>query len=268
VDIATVIGLIVAWIALFAGFLLEGGRVAELFNLPALLLVVCGTFGAAAAAVGTATIRTIPAVIRKAFVRSGYDPHSDIDLVVSLARRARREGILSLEQASRNVRNDFLRQGVEMIVDGTPGSTVREVMESEIAAMRERHRTGQGVFTTLGGLSPTLGIIGTVLGLISMLARLAEPGRMGHAIAAAFIATLYGVALANLLYLPIAGKLKARTTEEALSCEMILEGLLSIQAGDNPRLVEARMTVFLPPKEKAKRAARQRRVSVRERLAA
>jgi chemotaxis protein MotA len=142
-------------------------------------------------------------------------------------------------------------------VDGIPSAIVREILETEIATMQDRHKVRETVFTTLGGFSPTLGIIGTVMGLISMLAKLNEPGRMGHAIAAAFIATLYGVAFANLLYLPIASKLRARTADEVVIYEMIIEGLLSIQSGENPRMVEARMLAFLPPALRAEREAAQ-----------
>ncbi len=133
-----------------------------------------------------------------------------------------------------------MRKGIQLVVDGTPSVIVREILETEIVAMQERHKVGETIFTTLGGFSPTLGIIGTVMGLISMLAKLNEPGKMGHAIAAAFTATLYGVALANLAYLPIAAKLRTKTAEEVVAYEMIIEGVLSIQAGDNPRIVETR----------------------------
>ena len=254
-DIAIILGLVLAWGAVFAALILEGGAIGELFNLPALLLVVFGTIGATAVGTSMGTIMSVPSILRSALRRNDVDLLENIDITVEFARKARRDGVLALEEAAHDVDNSFLQKGVELIVDGTPSIMVRELLETEVVAMQERHKVGETVFTTLGGFSPTLGIIGTVMGLISMLAKLNEPGKMGHAIAAAFTATLYGVAFANLIYLPIAGKLKSKTAEEVVAYEMIIEGILSIQAGDNPRIVETRMMAFLPPKLRAERAA-------------
>jgi chemotaxis protein MotA len=169
-------------------------------------------------------------------------------MVVGFARLARKDGILALERQSRRVDNKFLKMGMRLVVDGTPSEMVREILETEIVSLQERHKVGEQMFSTMGGYAPTLGIIGTVIGLIHMLNSLNEPAKMGPAIASAFIATLYGVALANLVFLPIGAKLKARTTEEIIAYDMMLEGILSIQAGDNPRMVEQKMLAFLPPK--------------------
>ncbi len=254
-DIATIIGLLLAWGALLACLILEGGNIAELFNLPALVLVVFGSFGATIIGSRMSTITSLPAIVKNALSAPNIQAEELIDHVVECARKARKQGVLALEDIARRIDNKFLRKGIELVVDGTPSIMVREILETEIDAMRERHKVGENVFTMLGGFSPTLGIIGTVMGLINMLARLSEPDKMGHAIAAAFTATLYGVALANLLFLPIAGKLKSRTAEESNAYEMVIEGILSIQAGENPRIVEMRMMAFLPPTIRAKRAA-------------
>jgi len=250
-DLATVLGLALAWGALFGSLILEGGKLSELVNVPAFVLVVFGTIGATVTGTSMKTLTAIPQILRSTIKNSPLDPAGLIEAMVEFARKARREGILSLEAASQEIDNEFLRKGVMLIVDGTPSVMVREILETEVVGMQERHKLGETVFTSLGGFSPTLGIIGTVMGLINMLARLSEPGNMGHAIAAAFIATLYGVSLANLVYLPIAGKLKANTAEEVVCREMIIEGVLSIQAGDNARIVETRMMAFLPPKLRA-----------------
>jgi chemotaxis protein MotA len=247
-DLATILGLALAWGALFLSLLLEGGKINELINIPAFVLVVFGTIGATITGTSMKTLTSIPLIVGSAIKNAAMDPAGIIETMVDFARKARREGILALEAASQEVDNDFLRKGVMLIVDGTPSVMVREILETEVVGMQERHKLGETVFTSLGGFSPTLGIIGTVMGLINMLARLSEPGKMGHAIASAFIATLYGVSLANLVYLPIASKLKANTAEEVVCCEMIIEGVLSIQAGDNARIVETRMMAFLPPK--------------------
>jgi chemotaxis protein MotA len=246
-DLATVLGLLLAWGALLVSLGLEGGSLRDLFNLPALVLVIFGTFGASVVGSSMKTVISLPEILRNSWVRHDLDPSELIEILVGFARRARMEGILSLEEAASRLDNKFLRKGVELVVDGTPSVMVREILETEIVAMQERHKVGETFFTTMGGFSPTLGIIGTVMGLIGMLAKLSQPGKMGHAIAAAFTATFYGVVLANLLYLPIAAKLKSRTAEEVVACEMVIEGILSIQAGDNPRIVETRMSAYLPP---------------------
>ncbi len=265
-DLATIIGLILAWGAVLAALVLEGGALSELFNLPALLLVVLGTVGATLVSTSVRTIMSVPSILRSVLRSNEIDLSDNIDTMVDFARRARRDGVLALEEAAMRVDNKFLQKGIELVVDGTPSILVREILETEVVAMQERHKVGETVFTTLGGFSPTLGIIGTVMGLISMLAKLSEPGKMGHAIAAAFIATLYGVAFANLLYLPVAGKLKSKTAAEVVAYEMIIEGVLSIQAGENPRMVETRMSAFLPPQLRVERQARS--AGVREELLA
>jgi len=246
-DLATVIGLALAWGALFLSLGLEGGAVTDLVNLPAFVLVIFGTIGATVVGTSMKTLGSLPSILKNAMVDDNLDPARVISQVTGFARLARREGVLALEGAVRRIENKFLRKGIELVIDGTPSVTVREILETEIVAMQERHKIGETVFTTLGGFSPTLGIIGTVMGLISMLAKLNEPGKMGHAIAAAFVATLYGVALANLIYLPIAAKLRSRTSEEVIVYEMIIEGIMSIQSGDSPRIVETRMMAYLPP---------------------
>jgi chemotaxis protein MotA len=247
-DLATVIGLLLAWGALLGALLMEGGKPGDLVNLSAFLLVAGGTFGATVIAFSLKQMLGLPGVIRAAFFCKDTDPAQLIRTMVEFARKARRDGILALEGEARNLDDKFLQTGIQLVVDGTPSEMVREILETEIVALQERHKVGQNVFNTMGGFAPTLGIIGTVMGLIHMLASLNEPGKMGPAIAAAFMATLYGVAIANLLFLPIGSKLKARTSEEIIAYDMIVEGILSIQAGDNPRMVEAKMLAYLPPK--------------------
>ena len=185
--------------------------------------------------------------MKKALFENKNDLTDLTKTVVEFARKARKEGILALDRDCANIEDRFLKKGMQLIVDGTPSELVREVLETEIVAMQERHKAGETVFATAGGFAPTLGIIGTVMGLIGMLAKLSDPGKMGPAIASAFIATLYGVGLANLFLLPIGSKLKAKTTDEVVTYEMIIEGVLSIQAGDTPRIVEMKMLAFLPP---------------------
>jgi chemotaxis protein MotA len=247
-DLATIIGLILAWGAVIGALAMEGGRFNDLVNPPALLLVTGGTLGATVISFSLRQITGLPGIVRNAFVCKDTDLARIIIIMVDLARIARKEGILALEVISQNLDNKFLKMGIRLVIDGTPSEMVREILETEIVSLQERHKVGESIFATMGGYAPTLGIIGTVMGLIHMLASLNEPAKMGRAIAAAFIATLYGVAMANLICLPIAAKLKARTAEEIIAYDMIIEGILSIQAGDSPRMVEAKMQAFLPPK--------------------
>ncbi|MCX6377774.1 MAG: flagellar motor protein [Armatimonadetes bacterium] len=247
-DLATVIGLLVAWGALVTALFMEGGRLSDLANPSAFVIVFGGTLGATTIAFSMKQLSGIPVIVRNAFFSKDTDPAQIITIMVDFARKARKEGILTLEEESRSLDNKCLQTGIRLVVDGTPSEMVREILETEIVSLQERHKVGQNIFNTMGGFSPTLGIIGTVMGLIHMLSSLNQPGKMGAAIASAFVATLYGVAFANLIFLPIGTKLKSRTSEEIIAYDMIVEGILSIQAGDNPRMVESKMLAYLPPK--------------------
>jgi chemotaxis protein MotA len=157
--------------------------------------------------------------------------------------------LLALEEDSKKIKDQFLRKGIMMVVDGVDPEQVAAIMESNIGQMRTRHKQGIGFFTAAGGFAPTFGIIGTVMGLISVLKQLDNPSALGESIAAAFLATLWGLLSANLIYLPISGKLKSKSEEEARSRYMQLEGILAIQAGENPRIVRDKLNAFLAPKD-------------------
>lgn len=262
-DSATILGLLLAWGALLVALFMEGGKLHDLLNPSALVLVIGGTLGATIVSFSLKQILGLPNIVRAAFLSKETDLTQTISTIVSFARTARNDGILALENESKHISNKFLKTGIRLVVDGVPSEMVREILETEIVSLQERHKVGESIFATMGGFSPTLGIIGTVMGLIHMLSSLDEPGKMGPAIAAAFIATLYGVAFANLVFIPIGSKLKARTTEEIIAYDMMVEGILSIQAGDNPMMVEAKMIAFLSPKERheltiSKRIGRKR----------
>jgi len=253
-DIATLIGIALAFGALGVSVLLEGGGFGGFVNVPAIVLVIGGTLGATVLSFPMKQMVGPPGVMKHAFMFKELDAVQVMRQIVEYARKARREGILALEQEARNTDNQFLRLGIQLVVDGTPPELVREILETEVASMRKRHGVGESIFSTMGGFAPTLGILGTVMGLVNMLARLSEPGEMGHSIAAAFCATLYGVGIANLVFLPIGNKLKLRSHHEAALYELIIEGVLALQEGDNPRVVQSKMEAFLSPKDKAKLA--------------
>lgn len=249
-DLATLIGLLVAWGAVLTSVLLEGGHLNAFLNLPAALIVFGGTLGATIIGLPMHQALASLKVLLQAFFGRPVSSTEVMELLVDLIRRARREGVLALESETKNVRNDFLRTGLQLVIDGTSQDLLREILGTELRAMRERHAMGQSIFMNAGGFAPTLGIIGTVMGLIHMLGSLDEPGDMGHAIAAAFVATLYGVSLANLVFLPIANKLKANSERELTAYEVAVEGILALQAGESPRVAATRMRSFLSPRAK------------------
>jgi chemotaxis protein MotA len=247
-DLATIFGMILAWGALGGAMLMEGGDMRSLVNLPAALLVFGGTVGAAMMSFRMDQIRLLPGLLRKAFRESPEDITGTIGYLVGLSERTRREGMLLLERESNLVSDDFLARGMRLAADGVEPELLRDVMTTEIHFLQQRHKVGVSIFTTMGGFAPTLGIIGTVIGLIHMLANLSDPGKMGPLIAGAFIATLYGVASANLIFLPLANKLRGQTQDEAFHRELMVEGILAIQAGDNPRIVDEKLRAFIAPR--------------------
>ena len=247
-DIATLIGLILAWGAFFGSILIEGGDLSALLNPSAALLVFGGTLGASMICFPLSTITSLPGIVKNAFLSKKEDVGHLIKTLVGYAEKARREGLLALEDEVQKMSDPFLKKGVQLAIDGTDPELVREIMETDIQFLGARHHEGANLFGTMGGFAPTLGVIGTVSGLVHMLANLSDPGSMGPSIAAAFIATLYGVCSANLLFLPLGNKLKAISHEEVLVREIMMEGILAIQAGDNPRIVEEKLKAFLSPK--------------------
>ena len=170
-----------------------------------------------------------------------------IDSVVELAEKARREGLLALEDAVRAVEEPFLRRGLELAIDGTDPEELRDVLEGEISAKRKADKAGAKFFTDMGGYAPTIGIIGTVIGLVHVLENLGEPEKLGHMIAAAFVATLWGVLSANLLWLPLGNKIKRISDLQCQHLELLVEGILAIQSGASPRVVARRLRSLLPP---------------------
>lgn len=250
-DLATIIGMLLAWGALIGALLMEGGDVKSLVNLPAALLVFGGTLGAATISFRMNQIAEIPNILSRVFTEDTQDIGDVIALLVRFAERARREGLLSLETEAKKINDDFLKRGLRLVTDGVDPETVRDMLTTELHFQQMRQREGENIFTTLGGFAPTLGIIGTVMGLIHMLANLSDPAKMGPLIAGAFIATLYGVSSANLLFLPISNKLKSRAADEMIVREIMIEGLLAIQSGANPRLVEEKLKAYLAPPQRS-----------------
>lgn len=249
----TIAGLVVAAIGIIGGYVIEGGSVASLINIPGFLIVVVGTLGATLISAPMSTMKTIPqGYIRSLKGGSGVPGHVMAERLVVMADKARREGLLSLEEEAKNVGDDFAKKGLMLMIDGTDPEAIKSILEIEIDGAAERERERIEVFKTGSGFSPTLGVLGAVLGLIHVLSGLGgDVAELGKGIATAFVATFYGVGLANVVLLPVAMKLKAVAAEEQIVREMIMEGILSIQAGDNPRIVREKLQSFLPPSERS-----------------
>ncbi len=245
-DLATILGLI-SGIALIVWGILDAGRISWFWNLSSVLIVMGGTFAATFVAFPLKKVLLAFRVASKAFSNNAFETGMIISKVVELANIARREGLLALEEAVESINDKFLQKGVMLIVDGTDPELVKNILETEIAFLEERHGEGKSIFDTMGSLSPAFGMIGTLIGLVAMLKQLDNPDTIGPSMAVALITTLYGTLFANLVCIPIATKLKLRSREEILIKEIMIEGLLSIQAGENPRIIEEKLKAFLSP---------------------
>lgn len=247
-DFATIFGLIIALGAIVGSFIMEGGRVETIFLLSPMIIVLGGTFGATIITTSMSTVAKVPIYLKLAFSKSTYYFNDTIDEIVFLAEKARKDGILGLESSLENINDPFFTKAVQLVIDGTEVTVLRDILETEIINISERHKKGIFIFHKAGGFSPTMGIIGTVLGLIQTLGNTDDASKMAHAIAAAFIATLWGVGLANIFLLPISDKLKMRHEEEVAHLELITEGLVALQSGENPRNIRDRLLSFMSPK--------------------
>lgn len=246
-DLGTILGLVCAFGALGASVLMEHGNLRALVSMPALVIVFGGTLGATLVSVPLKDFLRLPGLLKLVFFPHAFNHAGTAKEIVRLAGVARRKGLLQLESEIGEQKDAFLTKGLSLVIDGTDAEMIRETMETEIMAMESRHKAGVKIFTLMGGLAPTLGVTGTVMGLVNMLAKVNDPASMGSSIATAFLATLYGVATANLLFLPIASKLASRSEEETHLCEILLEGLMSVQAGLSPMVIEERLKSFLKP---------------------
>ncbi|MDP9821703.1 flagellar motor protein [Nocardioides massiliensis] len=245
-DPATLIGLGLAFLVIVTANILEGGHPASLLMLPPMLLVFGGTIAVCLAGGTLRDFKASVLALKRAFTAK-IRPASDvIPTVVSLADRARREGLLSLEDAIGELDDPFMVRGVTLAVDGTDPDELRDILESEVAAKRADDKQSAKFFTDAGGYAPTIGIVGTVMSLVHVLENLAKPDELGHMIAAAFLATLWGVLSANAIWLPIAAKLKRVSELECARMEMVIEGVAAIQAGSNPRIVALKLRSLLP----------------------
>ena len=249
-DLATLVGLITAVGAIGGAFILEGGNPDAVFLTAPILIVVGGTMGATMVTTSVETVWQVPTYLKLAMFGHSRSFNGTIETVVKLAEKARRDGILGLEQVLKDLDSPFFRKAVQLVIDGTEVTLLREILETEIVNIEQRHKRGIVFFQKAGGFSPTMGILGTVLALIHTLANATDASTMASSIAVAFIATLWGVGLANLFFLPISDKLRLRHEEEVAHLELITEGVIALQSGDTPRSIRTRLLSFVAPRHR------------------
>lgn len=247
------VGLLLVLIGVFLGAIMKHVNPAALFTVPAaFLIVIVASLGAAMMSNTTSDAkRFIKYLLLGIKGQKEPDGAGAIDQIVSFAERARREGLLALEGELDSIEDPFFRRGLQLAIDGGDPEMVAEVMESEVKAMSERHKVGAKFMMSVGIFSPTFGIIGAVFGLIATMSHLDDPSKLGAGIAAAFVATFWGVFLANGIFLPVANKLTAMSAKEVAYRRMIIEGVLAIQSGANPRMLDDLLRSTLPPSERA-----------------
>jgi chemotaxis protein MotA len=249
-DRATQLGIGLGLVAIIGANLMEGGNPSSLLMPPAILLVFGGTIGASVAGGTMTDAKNAVQSLVRAFTWKPVPPADLVPVVVSLADKARREGLLTLEEAVTEVGDEFLSRGVRLVVDGTDPEELREILEAELYAKKAEDKRSAKFFSDMGGYAPTIGIIGTVMGLVHVLENLSQPDQLGHLIAGAFIATLWGVMTANVMWLPIGNRLSRLGELEGARMELVIEGVLAVQAGANPRLVAQRLKSLLPESER------------------
>ena len=248
-DIATLLGFTSGIALVVITVVLSGGieGIGAFWNLPSVVLVIGGTFATTLINYPLSDILSMFNTVKNSFIVQTGSATRLIEDLVAYSILARKEGILSLEAETEELEDDFLKYSLQLAVDGTPPELIKDILTTEIAFMEDRHTLGQSILNAMAGFAPAFGMIGTLIGLVQMLTTLDDPSAIGKGMATALLTTLYGALLANLVFLPIAGKLKVRTSLELLEKEIIIEGILAIQSGDNPYIVEQKLKAFIAP---------------------
>lgn len=244
-DKISLAGLAIGLIAIIGGQYLEGGSVGSLIQPTALLIVLGGTLGAVLLQTPLHVFKRGMRMAKWVWIPPALEHKRQIDQVLQWSQLSRREGLLALENYLPGIKDEFVRKGLQLLVDGAEPERIRELLEVEINTFEDEWRQSAKIWEAAGGYSPTIGILGAVMGLIHVMENLSDPSRLGAGIAVAFVATIYGVGLANLIYLPIAGKLKYYISRMVAGREMLVDGLVGIALGDNPRIIEGRLRGYL-----------------------
>lgn len=246
-DIATFFGIFSAF-GLVIMAITGGGGMSAFINIPSLMIVAGGTLGATFINYPLKDVLKVGGILKNAVFQKKNTPQAWIPVFVDFANKARKEGVLSLEGTVSKMKDPFLKKGIQMAVDGLEPQSIKEILETEIEFIRARHRLGVDIFATMGAFAPAMGLIGTLIGLVQMLQSMEDPSSIGPAMAVALITTFYGAVMANLIFLPISGKLRNRSQEELFVKGLMLEGVMAVTKGDNPRIVEQKLHAFLSPK--------------------
>ena len=250
-DLLSIIGAIFGFFAVsILGIMFSGGRLFDFISISSIFIVVGGTASALMMSQPAHRLKEMTKIMAKVFKEEKMDAKETILTLVSFSEKARREGLLALEDDLDELEDVFLRKGIQLVVDGTDPELVRKIMENELGYMEERHAAGKQMFDDLGTLAPAFGMLGTLIGLIIMLQNLEDKSSLGQGMSTALITTYYGAILANLYFIPFANKLRDRNEKEVVLREIMIEGVLAIQSGDNPRIVKDRLVSFLPPAER------------------
>ena len=244
-DKISLAGLVIGLLAIVGGQILEGGHVGSLVQPTALLIVGGGTLGAVLLQTPFHVFKRGMQMVKWVWVPPVIEQRRMVDQILTWSQLSRREGLLALENHIPGLKDEFARKGLQLLVDGADPERIRELLEVEINTFEEEWRQSAKIWEAAGGYSPTIGILGAVMGLIHVMENLSDPTKLGAGIAVAFVATIYGVGLANLIYLPIAGKLKYYISRMVSSREMLIDGLVGIAVGDNPRIIEGRLKGYL-----------------------
>ena len=244
-DIATVFGILMAG-ALVISAIVLGGSPAWFISVPSLMIVIGGTVGATLLSYPITQVLGVFKVVRNVFFHRTKSAMEIIEKMVEFGKLARREGILAFEPRMQEIDDPFFSKGLSLAIDGMESTSIKEVLSTEIQYVEERHYLGAEIFTTMAAYAPAVGLMGTIIGLVQMLMQMDDPGKIGPPMAVALLTTFYGTVLANLLLMPIAAKLKTRSRQEILIKELVLEGLLAIQAGESHRVIEQKLKAFLP----------------------
>jgi chemotaxis protein MotA len=248
-DIATILGVISAFgLVLVAIFM--GGGLQVFINIPALMIVVGGTLGTTMINYPLKDVFGVLNVVKNALFTKNIASDELIKTFLAFAGKSRKEGILSLESEIKDVSDEFLKKGVQLSIDGLEPQEINSLLETELEFIKTRHQLGAEIFTTMGTFAPALGMIGTLIGLVQMLQSMDDPSTIGPAMAVALLTTFYGSIMANIVCMPIAGKLRTRSREESLTKELTIQGVLSLSNGDNPRILEQKLHAFVPPKQR------------------
>ena len=245
-DLGSVIGLIGTWV-LIVWAMMAGGSLAYFIDVPSMIMVVGGSITVILLCFPMNYVKKVFATIKKGFFNEPRDIETLITDLVRYAEIARRDGILSLENTTKDINDPFIVRGIQMAVDGSDPELIEQIMESELENLSERHATGKGILDALGKYAPAFGMIGTLVGLVLMLQNMDDPSKIGPGMAVALLTTMYGAIIANAFALPLADRLSRRSSEEMLVKTIIIKGVMSIQSGDNPRIVEQKLRTYLPP---------------------